>query len=219
MPTSLVSPRIPLVIVAALIANCARPSSFPSQPPGSAAPLGHEAADTVTRPWADSSARGPGAEIYRTWLRYLGSMAGQYRMGAWQPSPYWLAAEQQRWHVYNLAMAYLPDSATPEVLTVQRASAPDQGEYRVVTRFREDSAGSPMQSSTVRMTVFALRSGDGWVFANALPRFTRTWRRETLGTITYVIEPGYAFDRGRAVRAVAFTDSPPMRSACLPFRR
>jgi hypothetical protein len=134
-------------------------------------------------------------------------MAGQYRMGAWQPSPYWLAAEQQRWHVYNLAMNYLPDSATPEVLTIQRAPAPDQEAYRVVTRFREDSASSPMQSATVRMTVFALRSGDGWVFANVLPRFTRTWRRETLGTITYVIEPGYAFDRGRAERAVAFTDS------------
>jgi hypothetical protein len=155
-------------------------------------------------PWADSTARGPEAEIYRTWVRYLSSIAPYYYVGAWKPSPYWLAAEQRRWHVYALPMAYLPDSARPEVIRIEPVS---DSVYRVVTRFDEDSATSPMRSPSVRMTVFAVRSGDGWVLSNALPRLTVTWRRETVGPITYVMEPGYPFDRGRAQRAVGFTDS------------
>lgn len=159
---------------------------------------------SAPHPWAASPAQGPEAEIYRTWLRYLESLHGQYAQGAWKPSPYWLAAEQRRWHVYALPMAYLPDSARPEVLRIEPVS---DSVYQVVTRFDEDSATSPMRSPSVRMTVFAVRSGDGWVLSNALPRLTATWRRETVGPITYVMEPGYPFDRGRAERAVGFTDS------------
>lgn len=144
------------------------------------------------------------AEIRRTWLRYLESKAPYWHLGSWQPSPYWQPAEQRQWRVYALAMAYLPDSARPEVLTIEPVS---DSVYRVVTRFDEDSATSPMRSPSVRMTVFAVRSGDGWVFSNALPRLTSTWRQETVGPITYVMEPGYPFDRGRAEGAVAFIDS------------
>lgn len=161
-------------------------------------------APQATKPWADSSAHGPEAEIYRTWLRYLESIAGHFGTGAWQPSPYWLTSEQQRWHVYALAMAYMPDSATPEVLSVDAVS---RDEYRVVTRFTEDSATSPMRASIVRMTVFAVRDQGHWVFANALPRLTRSWRREAVQGLTYVMEPGYPFDRTRAEQAAAFVDS------------
>jgi hypothetical protein len=101
-------------------------------------------------------------------------------------------------------MAYLPDSARPGVLSIEPVS---DSVYQVVTRFSEDSASSPMRSPTVRMTVFAVRSGDGWVFSNALPRLTGSWRRETVGPITYIMEPGYPFDRARAEAAVAFIDS------------
>jgi hypothetical protein len=158
----------------------------------------------ATKPWADSSATGPRAEIYRTWLLYLGSKAGHYGAGAWQPSQYWLASEQQRWHVYDLAMAYMPDSATPDVISIDSVA---KDEYRVVTRFTEDSAASPMRASIVRMTVFAVRDEGHWVFANALPRLTRSWRREAVRGLTYVMEPGYPFDRTRAERAAAFVDS------------
>ena len=154
--------------------------------------------------WADSNARGPQAEIYRTWLRYLGSIAGHFGTGAWQPSPYWLASEQHHWHVYALAMAYMPDSVTSEVLSIDAVS---KNEYRVVTRFTEDSATSPMQASVLRMTVFAVRDKGHWVFANALPRLTRSWRREAVRGLNYVVEPGYPFDRTRAERAAAFVDS------------
>lgn len=160
--------------------------------------------DSAPHPGTDSAAQGPEAEIYRTWLRYLESLHGQYAQGAWKASPYWLAAEQRRWHVYALPMAYLPDSARPEVLRIEPVS---DSVYQVVTRFDEDSATSPMRSPSVRVIVFAVRCADEWVFSNALPRLTGTWRRETVGPITYVMEPAYPFDRGRAVGAVAFVDS------------
>jgi hypothetical protein len=153
---------------------------------------------------ADSAASAREAEIRRTWLRYLESKAPYWYLGSWQPSPYWEPTEQRRWRVYALPLAYLPDSARPEVLSVEPVS---DSVYRIVTRFDEDSAMSPMRTPSVRMTVFAVRSGDGWVFSNALPRLTRTWRREAVGPITYVMEPGYPFNRARAERAVAFTDS------------
>ncbi len=148
--------------------------------------------------------RSPNREIFRVWTLYLESMAGDYRMGAWQPSSYWLASEQRRWHVYALALTYLPDSAKPEILSIDRVTA---DLYSVVTGFTEDSATSPMQSPTVRVTVFAQRVGQRWQLGNALPRLTSSWRRRNVGPITYVMEPGYPFDQGRAKHAARFTDS------------
>lgn len=201
-------PRLSTGFLFALVSACAHRAAVSPTPTSSPAPVSRSLSvtDTAARPWADSSARGPEAEIYRTWLQYLESKGGQYRRGAFRPSPYWLASEQQQWRVYDLAAFYLPDSAVPEVLSIGPV-ADLPGEYRVVTRFRSDNENNAMRSRTVTVTVFAMRSRDGWVLANALPRLTRTWRRETLGRITYVMEPGYPFDRGRAERAAAFVDS------------
>ena len=195
-PTEYWRGRIGRTPACALVASCAS-----SRVPVNA--TGQEAA----RPWAQPDAHGPAAEIHRTWLRYLESVAGNRYLGACRPSPYWDPAEQRQWPCYSLANLYLPDSATAEVLSIQPAAATGTTEYRVVTRFDTDSASSPLQSSTATMAVFAARSDTGWLFANALPRLTRAWCRETVGPITYVLEPGYPFDRQRAERAVAFTDS------------
>jgi hypothetical protein len=105
-----------------------------------------------------------------------------------------------------MALSYLPDGATPEVLSIEPDSA-GAGEYRVVIRFTSADTNNTMRSREVRVTVLANRSGDRWVFANALPRLTRTWSRETVGQITYVIQPGYVWNRTRAEQAVAFVDS------------
>jgi hypothetical protein len=139
-------------------------------------------------------------------MRYLASSGERYGRGAFMPSPYWLATEQRQWHVYALALSYLPDSAIAEVLTID--SVPDaDGQYRVVTLFTSGNENNSMRSRTVRVTVFAQRAGTGWVLANALPVLTKTWRRDTVGPITYVFDPGYAFNRSRAEQAAAFVDS------------
>lgn len=172
----------------------------------SLSPQAPSAGDTACSPWAAPGARGPEAQICQVWMKYLGSKHRQYQGNASDPSPYWLASEQKQWHVYDLAASYLPDSAAPEVMSI----APDSGlagEYRIVTRFVSANDDNAMRSRVVTLTVFALRSGNRWVIANALPRLTRRWRRERVGVITYVVPPGYPFDRGRARRAAAFVDS------------
>src|SRR2546429_1737703 len=43
--------------------------------------------------------------------------------------------------------------------------------------------------------------------ANALPRLTRNWNRETIGRITFVFPRTHSFARARAQRTAAFVDS------------
>src|SRR5437899_6608594 len=55
--------------------------------------------------------------------------------------------------------------------------------------------------------VFATREGGRWVLANALPRLTQRWQRETIGRITFVFPPTHRFVRARAEATAAFVDS------------
>lgn len=149
-------------------------------------------------------AKDPEADIRAAWVLFLDSVAGNYSQAACSPSRYWVPSEQQQWPCYALASLYLPDDAKPEIVGI---TAADRGEYRVVTRFDSDSASSPLRSGTATMTVFAVRADGQWLFANALPRLTQAWTRDTVGAVVYVFGPGYPYDRARAERAVAFTDS------------
>lgn len=178
------------LLAATFALACARPAS-PSM---------------ASRPWAAPGASGPEAEIYRIWMRRLAANDGRYAATAAFPSPDWLASEQQEWPLYDLAGTYLPDGATPEVLSIVPEPGVS-GEYRVVTAFHAPDEYNTMRSKLIRMTVFADRAGGRWVFGNALPRLTRDWRHETVGPITYVLAPGDSFDRARATRASAFIDS------------
>lgn len=143
------------------------------------------------------------ARAYRTWEAYLETRRGRISSAAGMPSPFWSTAEQQRWPGYNLAAHYLLNEAVPEILAI----APVGDSFRITTAFRVTAPPPPTWYSHVTLTVYAVREGDTWKLANALGPNTRTWVRTTLGPITYVYAPAYPFDRGRAVRAVAFTDS------------
>ena len=140
-------------------------------------------------------------------MAYLQPLRGRLYAAACTPSRDWLAAEQALWPCYNLAFLYLSDDARADVVDIQPVTPSEHALYKVVTLFRGDSATSPMRSDSVHVTVFATRENARWVFANALPIFTRTWRRERVGSIEYVMEPGYRFNRARAESAVTFTDS------------
>ena len=208
MTRSVLIGSLAIITGCGFVLGCTRQVSvLPTPSSGSApVPATPTTGGAAVRAWADSTAHGPQAEIYRTWLRYLASSGGRYRMGAFRPSPYWLASEQHEWHVYALALYYLPDSAAPEVLSIEPVPELD-GEYRVVTRFTSGDDNNALRSRTATLTVFAVRSGDGWVLANALPRLTTTWRRDTVGPITYVMDPRYTLNRDRAQQAAAFVDS------------
>lgn len=103
--------------------------------------------------------------------------------------------------MFDLAGFYVPDGAVSEVERIRRTGA---GEYELVSRFRR--AGEH-DSSTITVTVFAVREGGRWVLANALPRRTARWQRHVVGPITYFVDPQLMFSRSRARQAIAFVDS------------
>lgn len=143
------------------------------------------------------------ARAYHTWEAYLGTRRGRIASAAGTPSPFWSAAEQRRWPMYNLAEFYLLDEAVPEILAID----PVGDTFRITTAWRVTAAPPATWFTNVTLTVYAVREGNAWKLANALGPNTRTWRRTTVGPITYVYAPDYPFDRARAARAVAFTDS------------
>ncbi len=149
------------------------------------------------------------AAISRLWAAYLSSKGGRFAANAGTPSALWLAAEQARWSMYDLAGFYLPDDAVPSVLRIRPVSPGARDAFEIVTRFllpgarSADSGSSPAFTTTVD----AVRDHGEWLLGNALPRKTARWRRETVGPITYVVQPSLAFDRARARRAAAFVDS------------
>ncbi len=137
--------------------------------------------------------------MYRRWIAWLAEGRGNPGR-ACQRSESWLPEEQTRWPCFALAFLYIPLGASAQVVRI----APDDNDrnaYRILTLFRSDSTRSALRSAVTLMTTFAVRSESTWVFANALARFTASWRRETVGPITYVMAPGYVFRRDRAVIA------------------
>lgn len=197
--------RLQTLIACVWTAACAH--GIRPAPPATDAPLG--AVSLGRDAWTDTSSGTPEAAIYRVWKAYLESKHGQFAGNAGTPSTLWLSSEQAKWPMYDLAGFYLPDGAVPEVLTIRPTSTRAGRAYEIVTRFR--SAGSPRPDSpsttALTMTVYAVSAGNSWVLANALPRTTEGWRRETVGQITYFIDPRLKFDSVKAHRAVAFVDS------------
>lgn len=147
--------------------------------------------------------------VREVWKSYLDSKEGQYAANAGTPSSLWLISEQLRWPIYDLASFYLADGAVPEVLSVEAAADSDAPAYRIRTRFRDKAWADSKRSwrSDVTVSVYAVKENGSWRLANALPRHTATWLRDTVGPITYVYRRSYPYDRARAFRAVAFTDS------------
>lgn len=149
------------------------------------------------------------AVVRQLWSGYLASKRGLFASNAGTPSRAWLASEQAKWPMYDLAGFYLPDRSVPVSVTVQPTSAGGAPEFEIVTRFA-DGRGKRTDSASaivLTVTVYGVRSEGTWVLANALPRKTAAWDRHEVGQITYFVEPGLRFNRQKARHAAAFVDS------------
>jgi hypothetical protein len=147
--------------------------------------------------------------ILDLWREYLASKQGRFSVNAGTPSTLWLASEQAHWPMYDLAGFYLPDGAVVEDVTLRRTASNPRSEYEIVTRFVDKSASTISSTPSARLTttVYAVEEAHRWVLANALPRKTSTWRRESVGQITYFVAPSLTFNAVKAQRAVKFIDS------------
>jgi len=156
----------------------------------------------VMSAWSEVSRVEDVRAIYRRWVDYLTSNPRQF-----DPTELWAAEDQRRWPAFDLSasVAYQGQAAT--VLEITPAGVGVTDRYVIKTLFAGNAdASSGLRPSAINR-VFAVRSRSGWVFTNVIADATISWRRETIGPITYVIAPGYRFDRDRASEAVAFIDS------------
>ena len=151
--------------------------------------------------------RDDSAVVRATWLAYLATGRNSAPRGGDRHSPFWVEDEQRRWPVYDLAAFYLSSTAVASITIDVPKNDYSGASFRVITRYRRDTSTQGAPSAELTTTNYAIRVGDRWRFANALPIATRNWRRVKVGTITYVFAPSYQFDARRAHRAVAFADS------------
>jgi hypothetical protein len=107
--------------------------------------------------------------------------------------------------MFDMAMFYLQDGGS---LRLTGIDCTDDARYQITSRFVEPPETTRRSwYSALTVTVDAERESGRWVLANALPRLTRDWQRESVGTITYVVDPALQFDRRRAERGMSFADS------------
>lgn len=158
--------------------------------------------DTSSTGSGDYTTQGPVPEIYRAWRDYLRSDAQRQ-----SPTKYWSAAEQRKWSRYDIAGGYAYQGFPATVLSIQLAHPGATDEYVVRTLFASVD-GPAKDAKPIALTrVYVIRESGQWVFANALPRLTRDWKRHVIGHITYIVQPGHNFDAGKARSAVRFADS------------
>lgn len=156
----------------------------------------------VASAWSDVERAQDVREIYLRWSRYLRSNPRHFA-----PTELWATEDQQRWPAFDLAASIAYQGVPATVLEITPVAADARDKYVVRTIFSAVT-GTPSEVKPIAVTrVYAVRRGSGWVFTNVIADATRQWRRERVGSFTYVIEPEYPFDRRRAEQAVTFADS------------
>lgn len=158
--------------------------------------------DTSSTGSSDYTTQGSVPEIYGAWRNYLRSDATRQ-----SPTKYWSAAEQRKWSRYDIAGGYAYQGFPATVLSIQLAQPGVSDEYVVRTLFSSTDGPTNDVKPIALTRVYAIRENGHWVFGNALPRLTRDWKRHLVGHVTYIVQPGHAFDERKARNAVRFADS------------
>jgi hypothetical protein len=157
--------------------------------------------DLEAASWADRAWHAAVPEIYAAWRQYL--LRDPHLQ---TPTQFWSAAEQEMWPAYDLTASLAYQGMPATVLEITPADS-TESTFVVRTLFASVAGAERTVRPLALTRVWAVREGEKWVFANALPRLTASWRREVVGPITYLIHPAVAFSSARAERAIAFADS------------
>lgn len=148
------------------------------------------------------TARSPNREIldlYRTYLSQLPDTA--------RTNPYWSRTEQERWPLFDLLSGYLYQGFTHFTVVHLAPAVGLDRTYLIRTLISTVSDSTRAVRPLALYRVYAVREAGRWVLANALPRMTRTWRRERIDSITFVFPPTQGFVRARAEATARFADS------------
>lgn len=148
------------------------------------------------------TARSPQREIFALYRSCLARLPDSLR-----PNPFWSDAEQKQWPLFDLVSGFVYQGFTNFTVVHLAPAVGLDSTYliRVLVSSVDDSTHAVRPLALYR--VYATREAGHWVLANALPRVTRTWRRETIKRVRFVHPPGFPFDRRRAEASAAFVDS------------
>lgn len=141
-------------------------------------------------------------EILATFRAYLAQQPVPPR-----PNPHWSRAEQEQWPVFDLLSGYLYQGFTNFTVVHLAPAVGLDSTYLIRTLISSVNDTTREVRPLALYNVYVVREAGRWVLANALPRQTRTWRRETLGRVTFVYPPTHQFDRPAAEASAAFVDS------------
>lgn len=147
------------------------------------------------------TSKAPENEIMRLWRGYLAD-----HPESTHPSRFWSAAEQAVFADFDILRTYV-FQGFPQYTVTQLGPAQGLDSTYVLRTLVStvDSAKDVRPLALFR--VYAVRESGRWVLANALPRGTRSWRRETLGRVTFIFPPQHSFNRVAARSTAAFVDS------------
>lgn len=148
------------------------------------------------------TAREPNHEIFELWRTYLSSRPDSVR-----PTSLWSRAEQEHWPHFDILRPYVYQGFSKFTVVDLAPAVGLDSTYVIRTLVATVSDSVQDVRPLTLYRVYAVREQGRWVLANALPRLTRDWNRETIGRITFVFPRTRAFDRARAQRAAAFVDS------------
>ncbi|HWO94436.1 MAG TPA: hypothetical protein VNL92_06700, partial [Dehalococcoidia bacterium] len=144
----------------------------------------------------------PNHEVFALWRAYLAR-----RPTCGQPSPLWSAAERARWPGADLLCSFVYQGFSNFTVLHLAPAVGLDSTYLIRTLVARVSGPERAVWPLAVYRVYATREGGRWVLANALPRLTRRWHRETIGRITFVFPPTRSFVRARAESSAAFVDS------------
>jgi hypothetical protein len=142
----------------------------------------------------------PEREILALWKRYLTEPSDSLRATLWS------APERATGPGYDLVGPYVYQGFTHfTVVDVGPAARlPQTYVIRTLVSAVEDSTLDVRPLALYR--VYATFEDGRWVLANALPRTTRDWQRETIGKVIFFYPPTHKFDYVRARATSAFVD-------------
>ncbi|HYQ86245.1 MAG TPA: hypothetical protein VES59_03275 [Bacteroidota bacterium] len=145
------------------------------------------------------------AEVIQLWKHYLNSKPDSV-----YDNPYWLGAEKKRYAgkfdllnstYYSPSLyAYLPYWRA----TIMSVSRIDSGfAIRTVLAFTDSGFSHPECITEVG----AVKEDGAYKLCNMLPINTRVWKKEKVGSISFIFPNGHEFDRTLALRLNSFVDS------------
>lgn len=147
------------------------------------------------------TARSPNREILALYQHYL-----LHRLDTIRPNPDWSASEQQRWPSFDLVSGYVYQGFT-NFTVLQLVPAVGFDSTYVIRALISAVDSTQAVRPLALYRVYVVREAGRWVLANALPRTTRDWRSEKIGSITFRYPPMRAFDRSKALETARWVDS------------